>query len=121
MVLQPGRQIESWAASIEGWQKGEGGIYSALMRPLYCIQAWGPQHKKDVDLLVQVQRRATKMLRGLKHLSYDERLRELSFVQPGEGKSAKENHRITQVGKDLKDHQVQPQPNHSTLTLTTLC
>jgi len=26
------------------------------------------------------------------------------------------NHRITQVGKDLKDHQVQPQPNHTTLT-----
>mgnify|MGYP001866132542 CR=1 FL=1 len=24
------------------------------------------------------------------------------------------NHRIAQVGKDLKDHQVQPQPNHTT-------
>ena len=32
-----------------------------------------------------------------------------------------QNHRITQVGKDLKDHQVQPQPNHTTLILTTLC
>ncbi|POI30510.1 hypothetical protein CIB84_005740 [Bambusicola thoracicus] len=31
------------------------------------------------------------------------------------------NHRITQVGRDLKDHQVQSQPNHSALTLTTLC
>ena len=31
-----------------------------------------------------------------------------------------ENHRIAQAGKDLKDHQVQPQPNHTTLTLTTL-
>lgn len=30
------------------------------------------------------------------------------------------NHRIAQFGKDLKDHQVQPQPNHTTLTLTTL-
>ena len=30
------------------------------------------------------------------------------------------NHRITQVGKDLRDHQVQAQPNHSPLTLTTL-
>jgi len=30
------------------------------------------------------------------------------------------NHRIAQIGKDLKDHQVQPQPNHTTLTLTTL-
>lgn len=32
-----------------------------------------------------------------------------------------QNHRIAQVGKDLKDHQVQPQPNHTTLPLTTLC
>lgn len=47
-------------------------------------------------------------------------------VEAGEGAqpaltNTSENHRITQVGKDLKDHQVQPQPNHSTLTLTTLC
>ena len=32
-----------------------------------------------------------------------------------------QNHRITQVGKDLQDHHVQPQPNHTALTLTTLC
>jgi len=31
-----------------------------------------------------------------------------------------QNHRIAQVGKDLKDHRVQPQSNHTTLTLTTL-
>ena len=30
------------------------------------------------------------------------------------------NHRIAQVGKDLKDHQVQTQPNHTTLTQTIL-
>jgi len=42
----------------------------------YCVQARGPQHKKDVDLLEWVQRRATKMFRVLEHLSYAERLRE---------------------------------------------
>ena len=52
-------------------------FYSALVGSHleYCIQVLSPQHKKDEELLEQVQSRATKMLRGFEHISCEDRLR----------------------------------------------
>ena len=51
-------------------------LYKAIVRPHleYCIQAWRPYRKKDIDKIEKIQRRATKIIPGLTDLSYESRL-----------------------------------------------
>ena len=56
-------------------------IIKSMVRPRleYAAVVWSPHHKKDIQKLEKVQRVATKMIPGLRELTYEERLMRLEL------------------------------------------
>ena len=52
-------------------------LYKATVRPHleYCIPAWRPHLRKDIDKLEGVQRRATRMIPEMQTRCYEDRLK----------------------------------------------
>jgi len=56
-------------------------MYETYVKPHleYCIQAWSPKLQTDKMLLQKVQRRDTRMVKGLEKLPYENRLEKLGI------------------------------------------
>lgn len=92
--LKPSQQCAkaaSKARSILGWINRHFGslnadefkiLYKVYVRPHmeFCIQAWSPYLQKDITCLEKIQRRATKMVHGLRNMAYDDRLEILGLL-----------------------------------------
>jgi ribonucleases P/MRP protein subunit RPP40 len=57
-------------------------LYKSVVRPKleYCIQAWRPYLKKDIELMERVQHRATKLISSLRKETYENRLKLLGLT-----------------------------------------
>ena len=56
-------------------------LYKSMVQPHlgYSVQFWTPHLKKDIIELEKVQKRATKMIKGMEHHRYEGRLQQLGL------------------------------------------
>ena len=56
-------------------------LYKSMVWPYlkYAMEVWSPQYKEDKITFENVQRRATNLVKCIKHLSYSERLKALGL------------------------------------------
>ena len=72
-----------WKRKFRFWTKFTfKTIFSAFVRPHleYAAPVWSPYSKKDIAILEKVQRSATKLVPGIRNLSYHDRLLELDLT-----------------------------------------
>jgi hypothetical protein len=57
-------------------------LYKSLVRPRleYCVQAWSPYLKKDIDMIERVQKRATRLIEGYWDICYEDRLERTGLI-----------------------------------------
>src|SRR3989441_8033171 len=57
-------------------------LYKTLVRPIldYCIPVWRPYLKKDIMQLEKIQKRYTKMIKGCRRITYEQRLDNLNLT-----------------------------------------
>ena len=56
-------------------------LYKTMVRPIleYCNTVWGPHYKMDQDAIENVQRQATRLVKEINHMNYEQRLQYLKL------------------------------------------
>jgi len=57
-------------------------LYKCLVRLHleYCVPIWSPYYQKDIESVEGVQRRATKLIDGVRNLHYEECIKKLNLM-----------------------------------------
>ena len=57
-------------------------LYKTLVRPIldYGAAVWSPHQKGDIEKVEKIQRRATRMIEEIRHLPYEDRLKECNLI-----------------------------------------
>ena len=57
-------------------------LYKSLVRPHleYAVQVWRPYKQKDIDRIERIQKRATRMIKGLENDPYEIRLKKTGLI-----------------------------------------
>ena len=80
-------------------------LYKALVRPKleFCVQAWRPYLKRDIDLLEKVQRRATRLIFADEIMPCEDRLKCLNLTTLETRRTRSDLIEVFKIIKNLED------------------